>query len=83
MGVSAFDLLSENTLRMVAELIVKKSKLVDRRLLRTNDGEYRGGKPPKQFQIGFGDGCHRTKRLGLRERSLDHFLQHMESIIST
>jgi acyl carrier protein len=38
-SVSVFDLLSGNTLRMVAELIVKKSKLVDRALLQTeNEG---------------------------------------------
>lgn len=38
-GVSVFDLLSGNTLRMVADVIVKKSKLVDRRLLQTeNEG---------------------------------------------
>lgn len=34
-GISVFDLLSGSTLRMVADLIVKKSKLVDRRLLQT------------------------------------------------
>lgn len=38
-SVSVFDLLSGNTLRMVSELVVKKSKLVDRALLQAlNEG---------------------------------------------